>query len=271
MTILFRRDKSDLEREKEFHICRSILPTLEISDNIPENKTVLGRYSVLPFYGEIQKRIENSGSKLIIDKKDHNYIAEMDWANNYCENNICQYTPKTYFLDQFPYSSLPEGKYILKGCTNSRKQDWKNSMFAKNKGDVGRIFQILSSDSLIGQQKIVARQFEEFEVLEESVCGPDFTNEWRVFVFKGNIVSVGYYWSCAEDAGNINKYCPKISKEFELLINSILKILPIDTFVVDVAKRVDGAWRIVELNDFQMSGLSMNDPEKLYSNIKNFS
>jgi hypothetical protein len=34
--------------------------------------------------------------------------------------------------------------------------------------------------------------------------------------------------------------------------------------VIDIAERTDGQWRVVELNDLQMSGLSENDPDIMY-------
>jgi hypothetical protein len=39
-------------------------------------------------------------------------------------------------------------------------------------------------------------------------------------------------------------------------------------YVIDVAKTAAGKWILIELNDGQMSGLSDNDPDVLYSNLK---
>jgi len=38
--------------------------------------------------------------------------------------------------------------------------------------------------------------------------------------------------------------------------------------VVDVARTESGEWIVIELNDGQQSGLSDNDPDQLYSNMK---
>ena len=38
-------------------------------------------------------------------------------------------------------------------------------------------------------------------------------------------------------------------------------------FVMDVAKKQDGDYIVIELNDGQMSGLSMVDPHELYANL----
>jgi hypothetical protein len=43
---------------------------------------------------------------------------------------------------------------------------------------------------------------------------------------------------------------------------------PPDYYVIDVAKTESGEWIVVELNDGQMSGLSENNPDTLYGNLK---
>ena len=40
-------------------------------------------------------------------------------------------------------------------------------------------------------------------------------------------------------------------------------------WVRDIAKHQDGRWRLVELNDGNMSGLSCIGPTLFYSNLKN--
>lgn len=38
-------------------------------------------------------------------------------------------------------------------------------------------------------------------------------------------------------------------------------------YVIDVAKTVYGEWIVIEMNDAQMSGLSMVEPIELYTNL----
>ena len=39
-------------------------------------------------------------------------------------------------------------------------------------------------------------------------------------------------------------------------------------FVLDLAEKKSGGWVLVEINDGEMSGLSENDPDMLYSNLR---
>ena len=40
-------------------------------------------------------------------------------------------------------------------------------------------------------------------------------------------------------------------------------------YAIDVAETQSGEWIVIEINDGQMSGLSQNDPDELYTNLKN--
>jgi hypothetical protein len=42
----------------------------------------------------------------------------------------------------------------------------------------------------------------------------------------------------------------------------------VNFFVMDVALTESGRWIVIELNDGQMAGLSENDPDVLYGNMK---
>lgn len=42
----------------------------------------------------------------------------------------------------------------------------------------------------------------------------------------------------------------------------------INFFVMDIAQKQNGEWIVIELNDGSWSGLSCNDPNKLYENLR---
>jgi hypothetical protein len=41
-----------------------------------------------------------------------------------------------------------------------------------------------------------------------------------------------------------------------------------NAFVIDVGETKEGEWIVIELNAFEQSGLSENNPDILYSNLK---
>ena len=53
-------------------------------------------------------------------------------------------------------------------------------------------------------------------------------------------------------------------------LNNVISLVKdkINAFVIDVAQKEDGGWIVIELNDLCQSGLSCNDPNILYENLK---
>lgn len=227
---------------------------------IPKNQLVLGRYSVLPFYEWVEADLRILDRKLVNTYSQHRYIADFQYYTD-----VENLTFKTWFN---PYD-LPESEapFVIKGKTNSRKSDWNNCMFAPTKSDAIKQGCELQKDSLIGQQDIIYRKYIPLETYEIGVNGLPFADEWRVFVYKDTIVSHGYYWSNASLADELNARGP--SEGFFDFAEKVIAILKdkLDFYVIDIAKTETNEWILVEVNDAQMSGLSMNDPEVLYKNL----
>jgi hypothetical protein len=232
--------------------------------DIRSGDLVIGRYSVLPYYQEQDRDIRSVGAGLINSYQEHRAIADIASWYHLLED----ITPKTWFR----VSDLPRdesGPFVLKGETNSRKFLWSTHMFAPTRDDVSRVHSKLLDDSLIGQQNIYIRQYIQFEPVldqEYSINDLPITVEFRVFVAYGQILSVGYYWASHVydilDSGNDVPDPEMIPSEFLDDITTRLSDIPF--YAVDVARDVDGKWWVVEINDGQMSGLSMNEPGVLY-------
>lgn len=248
--VLFRTSS---DTKEEYEICKKYLPTNTIRTEC-EDSLIIGRYSVLPFYKEVEQDLANLNCNLINNYNQHTYIADFQYYFD-----IEEYTPKTYFSD---WQYLPDKKFIVKGVTNSRKFDWKTKMFAENKQQAINIALELMNDYSLQQQNIIIREFEDFEVLEEGITGMPFLNEHRLFYIGDQLLSHGFYWSISEKKAQLEQ------KGIDFA-NMIAKIVCNNTnaFVIDIAKLKTGEWRVIEINDLQMSGLSDNQPEKLYSSI----
>ena len=255
--ILFR---NELSTEEEFLSAQSYFPVFQSRMDIKENSLVIGRYSVLPYYKELERDLSRINSRLINNYLEHDYIASMTYVLD-----IEEYTPKTYWHPQ----ELPQEdkEYVVKGRTNSRKQQWKEKMFASNKKEAMNIYQELMNDPLIAEQGVVFREYVPLKNYGISLNGMPFSDEWRFFYYKENILSYNFYWTSSE-------YIPKkedLPKEAVDFANKVAKIVSKRTnfFVLDIARTEKGDWIVIELNDGQMSGLSENDPNELYSELSN--
>lgn len=249
--ILFRVDRDTQEESK---IAEKYFPIHRDQVGM-KDRLVVGRYSVLPYYQEVQRNMELQGSKLINSYEQHQYIANFDYYED-----LKDYTFQTWFrLEDVPKDG---GPFVVKGKTNSRKFHWDTQMFAKTYRDAAEIYCDLMNDALIGPQGVIVRRYEPLEVLEYGVNGMPMSNEWRFFFLGDTLLSHGFYWTISEKRGEMDEMGM-------LFAQRIAKIASLKTnfFVVDIARTDLGKWILVELNDGQMSGLSGNDPEKLYSEL----
>lgn len=263
-SILYRENDYDWNNEKEY--AEKYFRTIKSRLFVKENEIVIPRYCALPFYKELETEVNYQNAKLINTYQQHRYIADL--GNWYYD--LHQYTPITWkTLHEIP----EEGPFILKGETNSKKYNWNTQMFADNKKEAIQVHSLLTNDSMLQYQNIYIRKYIELEKLADGLQGLPITKEFRFFVYKTTILSGGFYWSSHVDDLDPKDTDPaQVPVEF---LNKVINIIqnteisnPPNFYVIDVAKTNSGEWIVIELNDGSMSGLSENNPEKLYSNLR---
>lgn len=260
--ILFRQT---LAEENEFSIAQKYFDVIESRSLVRPGDQIICRYSALPYYEELEKDVLLNGGTLINSYKQHRYVADIE--NWYWD--LEDFTPKTYFqYDDVARYHRNNGPFVIKGRTNSRKHRWSTHMFAKNYQDILPVMYRLEEDQFLDQQGLVIREYEPFIQYDLAINGLPITKEFRFFVFKGNIIAGGYYWSNHPEI--IEKFKPNVEEVPKDFLHQIIDIVSpnINAWVMDVAQHQDGRYRLVELNDLQMSGLSCVEPEQLYSSLK---
>lgn len=262
--ILFRNDVD--WRQEEGVVCQHF--TCVGSRMVLKNNLVIARFSALPFYKEQENDLGYAGCRMINTYEQHMYIADL--GNWYMD--LQEFTPITWNeLYQIPEA----GPFVLKGETNSKKFLWNTHMFAKDKKAAIEVHGRLMADSMLQYQKIYIRKYVPLEVLADGLQGLQITREYRFFIYKNQILSGGFYWSSHSDdihEAGIVVDPDEVPRSF---LNAIIEKVqntelcdPPNYYVIDVAKTADGDWILIELNDGQMSGLSDNDPNVLYGNLK---
>lgn len=266
--VVFFRDFG-LERVEERKICEKYFVTTSSRMHVSGGDIIVGRYSVLPFYIELEKDLKINGAKLINTFQQHRYIADMkNWASPSGEGieTLEPFTPKTWFrLEDIPDNI---GPVVLKGETNSFKDKWQTHMFAKNKKEAIEVWKRLQDDRSLMDQSIYIREFVPYKKhFISPVNQQPITHEFRFFCYGEEILCGGFYWSNYVDE---LKETPKTSSVPVDFLKKIMKIVSQNTnfYVVDVAQCENGEFQVVELNDGQMSGLSECDPSELYKNLK---
>jgi hypothetical protein len=256
--ILFRRE---LEHAEEIGAANNHFKVV-FNRNNPEikNKLVIPRYSALPYYRELEEDLEFCGAKLINSVVQHRWIAEY-----YYYEQLAKFMPKSWDDNNFSYSNF-QGPFVVKGKTNSRKNRWKQQMFAETREKASLVANELAVDSLIGEQGIVYKEYIPLKTFEYGINGLPFSNEFRFFILKDKIIDYGYYWLIAGDEA---KKQAKLDNDAFKLIEGVIDIAKdfANFYVVDIAEKVNGGWIVVELNDGSQSGLSCIDEDRFYKKL----
>ena len=150
-----------------------------------------------------------------------------------------------------PFGTAP---LVLKDYVKSRKHEWKEACYissAADRGSVERVvrrFLELVDDDL--NEGLVFREFVNFEPLaQHSKSGMPLTKEFRLFFLDGQPVFWTEYWEEGDYAGIVPPVEP---------FTKIAAAVKSRFFTMDIAKRLNGDWMIVELGNGQVAGLPEN-------------
>jgi hypothetical protein len=150
---------------------------------------------------------------------------------------------------------LGAGAAVVKDYVKSRKHEWDEACYLPDLADISAVHRVigrfveLQDDSLTGG--IVVRTFETFETFVTG--GPD-AGEARVWWLDGQPILIGAHPDTPDrhprpDLTHIRPLVAELGCRF---------------VTTDVARRTDGAWRVVEVGDGQVSDLPRAvDPDVL--------
>jgi hypothetical protein len=261
--ILFR---GSLTEEKELQAASKYFPIIDSRAKVSKGDFIIPRYSVVPFAKEFFDDMNYMGVKTINSYYQFQYIADL---KNYIQD-LSDLTFKTWLASD-GLNHLPENRsFVLKGETNSKKFEWKEMMFAKDKKSVSEIHSRLLKDGIIGDQEIYVREYVPLKRFATSFKDLPITNEYRFFIVNKQVISSGYYWSnYYEDllAQDYNLSPDQVPKNF---INQVIDRVGdnCNAYVIDVGQTENNDWVVIELNAFEQSGLSENDPDNLYRKLR---
>lgn len=231
---------------------------MTLRTEVQPNDLVVCRYSLLPYHREVQAEIRHNHAIICQPSQAHEFLADATrWAPV-----LGDMTPAVYGH----WAGLSEGQYVVKGKTNSKKNDWATMMYCPTVADIPIVARRLLEDTYIGQQGLVVRPYVPLRKLGEGLNGLPITNEWRVFCWDGKAFAAGFYWGSEPFLAPYEK----IRQEgLRIALQAARLCQPYDArFVaVDVAETESGAWIVIEVNDGQMSGLGCIDPNAFYENL----
>ena len=144
--------------------------------------------------------------------------------------------------------SLNENAYIVKDYVKSRKHEWNTACFAPSKARlmpvIKEFIRLQEEDGNGVEGGIVVREFENFD---------KDLGEARVWWVNSSPVLT------TPHPDNPEKM-PVITAEFLDALSASVKALGNPFITTDIAVRLDGSLRVVEVGDGQVSGLPVNQP-----------
>lgn len=170
------------------------------------------------------------------------------------------------------YETLPTAATILEDFafpvfikgerqTNRHKQ---NMSIANNLTELENILSYWKQDNVLGWQRLICRDFVKLEKIGERVGDKiQPSKEFRIFLWKNHTVGIGHYWTEIEKVELTDSEKAHIIK----LAEEVSTIVDVPFLVVDVAKKTDGDWIVIELNDGQESGYADVNKLQLWQNI----
>jgi hypothetical protein len=140
---------------------------------------------------------------------------------------------------------------VVKDYVKSQKHFWEEACFIPPASDrraverVVRRFLELQGPDLVGG--LVFREFVDFEPVGRHLkSGMPLTLEYRLFVLGGRALLCTEYW----EAGDYRGEGLPLERFVDLAANVRSRF-----FTVDVARKRDGDWMVVELGDAQVAGM----------------
>lgn len=154
---------------------------------------------------------------------------------------------------------------ILKDYVKSEKHDWETACFVRDASDTKKLKESIENllrlrDKYLNEG-IVVREFVELNDLTiHSKSGMPLTEEYRLFFLNKKLLGIYDYWEEGE-------YSPSRpgTTEFE----EIAKTIDSNFFSMDIARKKNGGFIIIELGDGQVAGLpDRADRNEFYKRLK---
>lgn len=154
-----------------------------------------------------------------------------------------------------------KGPYIVKDFVKSRKHEWYDACFIREIGNradaekvIGTFIERQDTDLVGG---VVLRRFVKLRQIGwHEKSGMPISEEYRIFVLAGKIMTVGNYWQKGDADG--------FTEEERRWMEASVKKLRSNFVTMDIARCEDGRLIIMEFGDGQVSDLQQTDLSAFY-------
>ena len=201
--------------------------------------------------------------RLINAPDEHLRAQEFDLAYPYLEG----LTPRSLTLYS-PADCASAAREIgfpmfLKGAVQSRKARGWRACVAHNEAELNELAAHLWNLENRSRGRVIARELVRLRHARKHHDFP-LGREYRVFILRDEILSLGYYWPGADPLATLG---PNENSAVRALALQAAKRLQVPYLAVDIGQLEDNSWTIIEVGDAQFAGLSCNSPLPLWNGL----
>ncbi len=181
---------------------------------------------------------------------------------------LCSMTPRTVpitSLDGLDAALDEVGlPAFLKGSVKSLKKRGIRSCKAQTREEARRIAAELFEHTYFTRGTVLVRQWVELRHNRKTPRGLPMGREFRLFVYRGEVLGYGYYWETGDPMDTLT---PNEEVEVFALARRAAAALDVPYLVLDVGHTKAGEFIIVEPGDAQFAGLSRVDPLAVFTRL----
>ncbi len=143
---------------------------------------------------------------------------------------------------------------FVKGAVQSRKAAGWKACVAETREELAPLVAALLRLADRSRGRVVLRELLPPRIAGHAPNGFPMGREFRVFVFNGAVVGIGYYWE--GDHGGAEKLSCGDDNAIRALAREATRHVGSPYIAVDIGQLMDGIWCVIETGDAQFSGLS---------------
>jgi len=215
---------------------------------------------VAPYEEEYAEKAE-WGLRLVNSPEEHYRASELEgWYPL-----ISDLTAATRVFDELPSASVVESEFgwpvFVKGSRQTSKHNPDLSV-AHNADEYSLLCEAYHHDPILHWQRPAVRQFVDLDPLSGSVPNKVRpSREFRTFWWNRDLVGCGHYWY------QLPAYGAADLDAGLSLAREAARRVSVPFLVVDIARKADGGWIVIECNDAQEAGYVGLSPHILWRNI----
>ena len=213
----------------------------------------VGYIPSLARYQELYEAAKEKNILLVNTPAQHQSVMEFDRAYPFLEG----LTPKSVTITedaQCEEAMAALGFPIfVKGAVQSTKADGWRSCVAETTEELKALIERLLSLSARSRGRVILRQLVKLRHTRTSGLGFPLGREFRVFLYRGEVLASGYYWEGEDPLSRLSS-----TEESEMLglATQAARRLPAMYVAVDVGQTEAGEWVVIEVGDAQFCGAS---------------